>query len=83
MLALDMTVTYEDGQTVDITCKTPDFLAFEAHFDKAFTVLSTDARLTYLMYLAWAAIKRTGGTKDDLEKWAENVSMVEATTPKA
>lgn len=83
MLALDMTVTFEDGRTVDIVCKTPDFLAFEAHFDKAFTVLSTDARLTYLMYLAWSAIKRTGGTDKPLEEWAADVSMVEAGNPKA
>lgn len=83
MLALDMTVTYEDGRTVDIVCKTPDFLAFEAHFDKAFTVLSSDARLTYLMFLAWAAIKRTGGTDKPLEEWAGEVSMVEAGNPKA
>jgi hypothetical protein len=40
-------------------------------------------RLTHMFFLAWHALKRTGHTTDDFEKWVESVSMVaEAPTKK-
>jgi hypothetical protein len=83
MLALDMTVTFEDESKVEVKCKTSDFLAFESHFDKSFDVLTKDARLTYLMFLAWHAMKRTGKTDKPMDVWADDVSMVSAESPKA
>lgn len=83
MLSLNMTVVLEDGQKVAVTCKTPDFLAFESQFDKPFTALTEQPRLTYLVFLAWAAAKRSKLTDKPFEEWSEGVSNVETEAPKA
>ena len=83
MLAIDIAVTFEDGEAAALTCKTPDFLAFEAHFDKPFSVLSESPRLTYLLFLAWSAATRAKQTDKPFEEWSEGVANVEAESPKA
>lgn len=83
MLALNMTVTLEGGEKVAVTCKTPDFLAFESQYDKPFSALQEQPRLTYLVFLAWAAAKRSKLTDKPFEEWAEGVSNVETEAPKA
>ena len=83
MLSIDMTVTLDDGQKVSVTCKTPDFLAFESQFDKPFSVLQEQPRLTYLLFLAWAAAKRAKVTEKTFEEWSEDVANVETDSPKA
>lgn len=83
MLALDVKITFEGGEEAAVTCKTPDFLTFESHFDKAFSVLQEQPRLTYLLFLAWAAAKRSKLTDKPFEEWSETVENVEAESPKA
>ena len=83
MLALDIAVTFDGGEKTTVEARTADFLAFETHFDKSFTALHSDMRLSYIIFLAWHTSKRTGATTLELDAWAETVSMVEAVNPKA
>jgi hypothetical protein len=83
MLSIDITVTFDDGEKAPVTCKTPDFLAFESKFDKPFSVLSEQPRLTYLLFLAWSAATRAKLTDKPFEEWSEGVANVETDSPKA
>ena len=76
MLRVALHIEYADGSAVDAVAIAADLMAFEEHFDKPFSVFANDLRLTYLMWLAWHVIKRTGKTSDDFNKWAENVAGV-------
>jgi len=78
----NLQVTFADGTTKDVVGKAADIVAFEQHFDLSMARLENEVKLTHLFYLAWHSEKRTGGTKDDFEKWLEGVDMVQAASPK-
>lgn len=83
MLVLNMTVTFDGGEKSDLVCTTPDFIEFESHFDKPFSALQEQPRLTYLLFLAWSAASRTEITDKPFKEWTATVTNVEADSPKA
>lgn len=84
MQPLNLQVNYADQTTATVAAIAADFIAFETHFDKPFTVVSTDQRLTYLFFLAWSVLKRTNSTELDFMEWSATVIMVTvAEDPKA
>lgn len=83
MNPINLQVTYIDETTVECSAIAADLIAFEARFDLSVARLGDEVRLTHMFFLAWHALKRTGHTTDDFEKWVESVSMVaEAPTKK-
>jgi len=76
MQPINLQVTYTDDTTVEVSATAADFIAFEQHFDKSIAVLGEDSRLTYMFFIAWAALKRTGKTELDFEAWAGTVAGV-------
>ena len=83
MNPINLQVTYIDEKTVECSAIAADLIAFEARFDLSVARLGDEVRLTHMFFLAWHALKRTGQTTDDFEKWVESVSMVaEASTKK-
>jgi hypothetical protein len=76
MNPINLRVEFIDGTTEDCTALASDLIAFEAHFDLSVARLEKEVRLTHMFYLAWHALKRTGKTGDDFEKWVESVSIV-------
>ena len=83
MNPINLRVTYIDETTVECSAIAADLIAFEARFDLSVARLGDEVRLTHMFFLAWHALKRTGQTTDDFEKWVESVSMVsEAPTKK-
>ena len=83
MNPINLQVTYIDETTVECSAIAADLIAFEARFDLSVARLGDDVRLTHMFFLAWHALKRTGQTPHDCEKWVESVSMVsEASTKK-
>ena len=83
MNPINLQVTYIDEKTVECSAIAADLIAFEARFDLSVARLGDEVRLTHMFFLAWHALKRTGQTADDFEKWVESVSMVaEAPTKK-
>lgn len=75
-MKLNLQLTYENGETRDITCNAADMVAFEDKYNVSIASLSTDPKMSYMLYLAWHSEKRTGGTKDNFEKWLDSVDMV-------
>lgn len=75
-MKLNLQLTYENGETRDITCNAADMVAFEDKYNVSVASLSTDPKMSYMLYLAWHSEKRTGGTKDNFEKWLDSVDMV-------
>jgi hypothetical protein len=83
MNPINLRVTYIDETTVECSAIAADLIAFEARFDLSVARLGDEVRLTHMFFLAWHALKRTGQTTDEFEKWVESVSMVaEAPTKK-
>lgn len=76
MEPIALTINFLDGTSKTVEAVAADLIAFETHFDLSIARLDSNIRLTHLFFLAWHADKRTGGTKDDFEKWVESVSIV-------
>ena len=72
-MKLNLQVSFSDGTNKDIEASTPDMVAFEDKFNVSVASLGADTKLSWLLYLAWHADKRTGGTKLSYEKWLETV----------
>lgn len=76
MNPIDLRILFLDGTEDVVTALAADLIAFEAKFDMSVARLEKDVRLTHLFFLAWHALKRQGKTKEEFEKWAEEVSLV-------
>jgi len=81
-MIINLQIGYSDNTTKEIAAKAADIVAFEERFDISMARLEKEVRLTHLLFLAWHAEKRSGGTKDDFNKWVESVESVEAVDPK-
>lgn len=75
-MKLKLVVQYADGSETVVTVKAVDIVAFEQHFDMSMSRLEKEIRMTHLFFLAHHAQKRSGETKDDFDKWLENVDNV-------
>lgn len=82
MNPINLHLTLADGSTVDTMVSAPDFVAFETKFDKSIQSFSTDVRITYLFFLAWNSLKRTGKTDLDFDAWVETAANVEVVEQK-
>jgi hypothetical protein len=51
-------------------------VAFEDKYGVSVANLSSDPKMSYMLFLAWHSQKRTGATKDSFEKWLESIDMV-------
>ena len=75
-MKLNLQVTFEDGNSKDITCNAADLVAFEEKYSVSVSAIGTETKLSHLLFLAWHSEKRTGATKDEFDKWLEKVSSV-------
>ena len=83
MNPINLQVTFIDETSVECSAIAADLIAFEARFDLSVARLEKEVRLTHMFFLEWHALKRTGQTPHDFDKWVESVSMVsEASTKK-
>ena len=82
MNPINLQVTYIDETTAECSAIAADLIAFEARFDLSVARLEKEVRLTHMFFLAWHALKRTGQTTDEFEKWVESVAMVSEPTVK-
>jgi hypothetical protein len=76
MNPINLQITYIDGAVAECSAIAADLVAFESHFDLSVARLEKEVRLTHMFFLAWHALKRTGKTTDEFDKWVESVSMV-------
>jgi hypothetical protein len=83
MNPITLHVEYADGTTAEAIATAPDFVAFEAKFDKSIQSFSNDVRLTYLFFIAWNSLNRRKETKLGFDAWVETVAGIEVDDPKA
>jgi hypothetical protein len=76
MEPINLKLVFVDGTEKNVVAVAADLVAFEQHFDKSVSTLQNDVRLTYLFWMCWHVLKRTGETKQDFEKFIETVSGV-------
>lgn len=77
-MKLNLHLTYVGGTSKEIVAGPADMVAFEEKFDKSIASLTDNPKMSYLLYLAYAAEKRTGATKDSWEKWLDTIESVGA-----
>lgn len=78
MMQIAMKVKNADGSEAEVTARASDLIAFERHFDKPMTVFGdpNNARVEYIMWLAWHITKRSKGTDLEFEPWADTVDEI-------
>jgi len=75
-MKLNLQITFTDGTEKTISTTTADMVAFEDKYEISVAQLGRDTRISWLLYLAWHAEKRTGGSKLAYEKWVETVENI-------
>lgn len=75
-MKINLQLTFDGGETRDIVCNAADMVAFEDKYGVSVANLSSDPKMSYMLFLAWHSQKRTGATKDSFEKWLESIDMV-------
>ena len=81
-MIINLQVSYSDNTEKEIAAKAADIVAFEERFDISMVSLQNEVRATHLLFLAWHAEKRNGATKDEFNKWVEQVESITAVEPK-
>lgn len=82
MNPISLRITLNDGTTRDITCTISDFLKFEERFDKSVTDFGKNVKLTWMLFLAWAAETRTKVVAVDFDAYAETIAAIEVSEAK-
>ena len=77
-MKINLQISYISGDSREVTATASDMVTFEEKFDKSIAVLTDNPKMSHLLFLAYAAEKRTGGTKDSWEKWLETIESVGA-----
>ena len=75
-MKINLRILFLDGNSKEITCSASDLVKFEDKFNISVTKLAEDARIGWLLFLAWHSEKRTKSTKLEYEAWLETVETV-------
>lgn len=78
----NLSVTFLDGTSCEVSGIAADLVTFEAEFDVSVTRLNAEMKITHLLWLAWHSLKRQGETKDTFDKWVESVDSIDSGAPK-
>jgi hypothetical protein len=78
-MKLNLRVEFLDGRTVDpVSVQMPDMLKFEEKFSISISALEKEQKLTYIVFLAWAALHRQKLTDKPFDDFIDTVSLVTA-----
>jgi hypothetical protein len=75
MMRWPIVVEYESGRSDKILTGPADIIAFERHFDKPGTAIST-GRMEYFWWIAWHALTRQKKSEIDFDTWMDTVVAV-------
>jgi len=84
-MKLNLRAEFLDGRVIDpVVVQMPEMLKFEEKFSVSVTVLEKEQKLTYIAFLAWAALTRLKQTALSYEEFVDTVSSIGAsdTDPK-
>lgn len=78
-MKLNLRVEFLDGRTIDpVSVQMPDMLKFEEKFSLSIAALEKEQKLTYIVFLAWAALHRQKLTDKPYDDFVELVALVTA-----
>ena len=78
-MKLNLRVEFLDGRTVDpVSVQMPDMLKFEEKFSISISALEKEQKLTYIVFLAWAALHRQKLTDKPFDDFIDTVALVTA-----
>ena len=78
-MRFELTVTYDDGTVQKVVAGQREMAAFEAEPFGCSSAAAMDLRpMTFLRYIAWAALRRTTAGVPAYPKWSAGVDEVAA-----
>lgn len=75
-MRISLNITYTDGTSRDVISNAADIVAFEDKFNTSIVKIGEEPRMSWMLYLAWHAEKRTGNTKDNFDTWCDKVDAI-------
>jgi hypothetical protein len=82
-MKLTLHIKFNDGTSKDVPVSAADMVAFEDKFDTSIARLE-EARISWLLFLAWHSEKRRKTSDKDFETWLDTVDTIgESEDPKA
>jgi hypothetical protein len=75
-MKINLRIEFVSGETKDITAIAGDMVAFEREFEISIASLENEAKLTHLLYLAWASEHRRKETAKDFAVWVDDVASI-------
>jgi hypothetical protein len=74
-MKMNAKVEYADGSGVDLVITAPDFVAFEAKYDRSVARFATEIKFTDICWLAWHRLHRDKKV-GDFDSWLETIDGV-------
>ena len=75
-MQLRVSITYDDGSTVNATASTVDLVKWEENAQKPIAKLIEERYLGDMLWLAWHVLKRKGQVSEDFDAWLERVDTM-------
>lgn len=75
-MKINLRISFLDGNSKEITCSASDLVKFEDKFNISVSQIADQARISHLLFLAWASETRTKATALDFEAWTDTVETV-------
>lgn len=76
-------VTHEDGRNETALIRVADIADFEDTFNMAATRLEAEPRFSWMLWLAWRALRRADSTIPDYDAWRATVADLDIDTTEA
>jgi hypothetical protein len=75
-LKITLRIEFTSGEEKTITAIAGDMVSFEREFEISIAALEKEAKLTHLLYLAWASESRRKETAKEFADWVNDVAGI-------
>lgn len=75
-MKINLRIEFANGESKSITAIAGDMVAFEREFEISIASLEKEAKLTHLLYLAWASEFRRKETGKVFDEWVNDVAGI-------
>ena len=76
-MKINLRIEFVSGESKEITAIAGDMVTFEREFEISIASLEKEAKLTHLLYLAWASEHRRKETAKEFSDWVYDVAGIE------
>lgn len=76
-MKINLRIEFVSGESKDIMAIAGDMVTFEREFEISIASLEKEAKLTHLLYLAWASEHRRKETAKEFADWVNDVAGIE------